>query len=371
MQKSFLIIGVTVVVMAFMPVTAAFAKPVSVMPIQIAASDTLLPFDNAEKYPGVNFESIKKTIEGKKGSEGVLAFIQDLFSKLKQLVGPILVFFIVGIGIQLVIARGEEESFNKAVQYFWYLLAGTAIVIFSQQLSDLFSLYKEGGTTTFVSNTGQMGKTQEKFTEIFTILVHFLRYLLGGIAVFYVVKSGLRIILTADEETVSKEKETFLYGFVGFILIMAADALVKVVFTTGALPTDGTNGIGEKYLEPTVNVTGGISLITSVTNLLLAAMSGLFLFTLVAGGAMYTFSAGNEERGKQGSKIIIGSLMGLIIAFASYTIVAEFSTSGGQSKQLQQLQKIEEKQKLELKGPDPEKLVSIKDLLRPEPEPIP
>lgn len=45
---------------------------------------------------------------------------------------------------------------------------------------------------------------------------------------------------------------------------------------------------------------------------------------------MYAFSAGNEERGQKGTKVIVGSLIGLAIAFSSYTIVAEFS-SGGRS----------------------------------------
>jgi hypothetical protein len=49
---------------------------------------------------------------------------------------------------------------------------------------------------------------------------------------------------------------------------------------------------------------------------------------LVAGGALYAFGAGNEERSQQGSKVIISALIGLVISFSSYTIVAEFSSGG-------------------------------------------
>jgi hypothetical protein len=189
MRKEFFIIGVMTVVVMLMPITAAFAEPLTGSPVQLA--QTLLPFQNAEKYPGVKFDIVKD----KKGAEGVLAFVKDLFKNLRQLLGPLLVFFIVGVGMQLVISQGEEEAFNSAMRNFKYLLAGTAIVVFSQEISNLFSLYQgtPGGETTFLSGVKQMGEAQNKFKGFLATIIIFLRYLLGGVAVFYVVKSGLSI----------------------------------------------------------------------------------------------------------------------------------------------------------------------------------
>lgn len=284
---------------------------------------TLLPFEYKD-YPGVNINKVIDTGDGG-GAQLIVASLQKVFRMIKQMLGPLLVFFIVGVGIQLVISQGEEEKFNAAMRNFKYLLAGTAIVIFSERLADLFSLYNDKGST-FLSTPDQMTDAQKTFRGLLDTIIIFIRYLLGGVAVFYVVKSGLAIILSADEETVSKQKEVFLYGFAGVVLIMISESLVRVVFHLP--PVTGEN-IGVFFQTPKLNVEGGTTLVTSVTNMLLAAMGGLFLFTLVVGGALYTFSAGNEERGKKGLNIIIGSLLGLVIALSAYTVVAEFSRKGG------------------------------------------
>jgi len=194
----------------------------------------------------------------------------------------------------------------------------------AKELSDIFFLYSDGST--FVSSQEQLIRAAERADGLVRTAIKLARFTLGGIAVFFTMKSGATIIFNADEETVEKEKAVFMYGFAGFILIMVSEALIDVVF--GIPSTLPPVTFGEVFVRPAVDVAGGISLITNVTNLLLAGVGGLFLFTLVAGGALYAFSAGNEERGQQATKVIIGSLLGLLIAFSSYTIVYEFSSGG-------------------------------------------
>lgn len=274
-------------------------------------------------YPGVD---ITKYLGTATGAEGVVAVLRRGFDTAKQLLAPILVFLIGGFGIRLIIAGGEEEAFNAAAKHFLYLLIGTAFVILANFLSETFSLYQAGtgGATTFVSGTDQIRSTAGRITGQLSLVITFLRYLLGGIAVFYVVRSGSAMIINADEETANKQKEVFIYGFVGFLIIMISEALVRTVFNIN--PSGGP--FGSFFVEQQVDVTGGLSLISNITNLFLAGLSGLFLFSLVAGGALYAFSAGNEERGQQATKVIIGSLIGLVIAFSSYTLVSEFSSGG-------------------------------------------
>jgi len=112
-------------------------------------------------------------------------------------------------------------------------------------------------------------------------------------------------------------------------VIIASEALVKVVF---GLP-DPVPAVSQAF-TPGVNVGGGLSLLGNITNMLLGIMGGLFLFTLVIGGVMYSLSAGNEERGQKATKLIIGSLLGLVIAFSAYTLVAEFSQGQEVASQL-------------------------------------
>lgn len=288
-------------------------------PASSPPSSTLLPLGT--KYPGIEVE---KFVKGEKGASGVVALVGGLFDTAKQLLAPVLVILFATFGVRLIIAGGNEEEFNKAANHFLYLLIGTAFVIFSKELSEIFSLYKaDYGSTeapgTFLSDEG-IAKSTAGIRGYFDIIITFIRYVFGGIALFFVVKSGSVIIFNADEETVTQQKDAFIYGFAGFILIIASEALVKTVF---GLP-DPVPAASQAF-SPGVEVSGGLSLLGNVTNLLLGIMSGLFLFTLVVGGVLYALSAGNEERGQKATKLIIGSLLGLVIAFSSYTIVAEFS----------------------------------------------
>jgi len=68
-------------------------------------SNTLLPFVPSGDYPGI------RPGDDIKGSEGVLTYVQGgLFGTAKKLLAPVLIFLIVGFGIRLIIAGGNEEE---------------------------------------------------------------------------------------------------------------------------------------------------------------------------------------------------------------------------------------------------------------------
>lgn len=166
-----------------------------------------LPLGGAS-YPGVD---ITKYLGDSTGAQGIVDVLKNLFSTIKKILAPILVFLIAGFGIRLIVAGGEEEAFNKASKHFLYLLIGTAFVVLANFLTETFSLYQTGtgGTTTFVSGPDQILSTTQKIKDQLGLVIAFLRYLLGGIAVFYVVRSGSAMIINADEETANKQKEVF------------------------------------------------------------------------------------------------------------------------------------------------------------------
>jgi len=288
--------------------------------VPASGRNTLLPFDPT-RYPGVQITTIRGV-----GAAGVVATVRGLFGTMKQVLAPILVILMIYFAVQMVTAQGEEEKFSSVTRHFSYLLAGVGIIVLADFLSQTFTLYGDTQES-FVNDQGQIVATVDRLRTQIDILVRFVRYVIGGIALFYVIKSGSQILFSPEEEMVDQQKQVFMYGFVGLLLIMISEALVRSVFDI-----DSQVGLpfGELFVESSLNVEGGLGLIGNVTNLFLAGMSSLFLFTLVVGGAMYAFSAGNEERGERGTKIIIGSLLGLVIAFSSYTIVAEFSSGGRQ-----------------------------------------
>ena len=61
------------------------------------------------------------------------------------------------------------------------------------------------------------------FNRTLNIAVIFVKYIIGSIAVAYVVRSGLRLTLYGgSEEEVSKDKKNIYYGMLGLIFILFA-----------------------------------------------------------------------------------------------------------------------------------------------------
>lgn len=66
-----------------------------------------------------------------------------------------------------------------------------------------------------------------------------------------------------------------------------------------------------------------------VTEIMLGLVGSISLLMFVYGGVVFLISGGSSQRVEQGKQIIIGSVIGLIIVFASYTIIGFiFSASG-------------------------------------------
>jgi hypothetical protein len=255
------------------------------------------------------------------GTLGVIGVVDSVLGVLRNILGPILVVFFVYIAVRMIIAQGEEEEINKMGKWILYILMGIAFIVLAEVIRDIFTVVGKTGVQqqSFLSD-GRVEDAGNAVSAIFEGVVTFMRYLLGGIALFYTVKSGALIIFASgQEEEVTKQKEVFMWGFVGFIVIMVGDALIHyVVFPSGS---PGAGGVAGGQLP---SVSAGIGLLVKLTNLLLSIIGGVAVLTLVAGGVMYSVSAGDEQKSGQATKIIYGSLMGLIIAFSSYTIVSEF-----------------------------------------------
>jgi hypothetical protein len=261
-------------------------------------------------------ETYFKNVKGDgEGSDSVIRTVDNILSVLRNLLGPVLVVYFVYIGVRLMIAQGEEEEISKYGKQVLYILIGAAFIILAENLSDILFITNQAGDSSFLSD-GEVRGAGERVSVILKSIIMFLRYLLGGVALFYTVKSGALIVFAAgEEESVTKQKEVFMWGFVGFIVIMISDALVTFVLFPES------KGVAGAALP---DVASGIGLIVRLTNLLLSVIGGIAVISLVAGGVMYTMSFGSEDRKGQATKIIYGSLLGLIIAFSSYTIVAEF-----------------------------------------------
>lgn len=62
-------------------------------------------------------------------------------------------------------------------------------------------------------------------------------------------------------------------------------------------------------------------LVVKIIGMILSVVGSLALLAFVYGGIVFLTSAGSRERVEKGRQIIIGAVIGVVIVFASYTII--------------------------------------------------
>ena len=221
----------------------------------------------------------------------------------------------------MIVANSNEDRVSKAKHSILMIFIGLAVVAVSDIIVDQIFVLSGG---TFIGDqmaNGEGGTMLEqsvgKFNEQLGIIVLFIRYIIQGIAFFFIIRSGLALIVGGQESDVlDRQKKVFMWGIVALVLIMAADTLIrKVIF-----PFE----VGKEVVIGEVQIEAGKSIISQVINMILAFAGGVAVFSLIAGAAMYATALGHEQSTEKGKNMLIGSLMGLVIIFSAYTIVAEF-----------------------------------------------
>lgn len=85
--------------------------------------------------------------------------------------------------------------------------------------------------------------------------------------------------------------------------------------------------------EGSCQVNDFTALAVAATKFFLGLSGSFALLFFVYGGVMFLISGGNPERVSKGKQILIGSVLGIIIVFASYTIIGfvltAFEVEGG------------------------------------------
>jgi|WetSurMetagenome_2_1015567.scaffolds.fasta_scaffold1000317_1 hypothetical protein len=113
------------------------------------------------------------------------------------------------------------------------------------------------------------------------------------------------------------------------IVIIASVWLVifpLAVFAAGILPPESTKTNCGSSNCGNYSLNDFLLLAINVANWILGVVGAVALLFFVYGGFVFILSAGNEERVKAGKQILLNSIIGLAIVFASYTII-QFSMS--------------------------------------------
>ncbi len=223
----------------------------------------------------------------------------------RYLLGAVAVGLIVYSGIRLVIAQGEEEVYTTQKRNILYAIIGLAIVGLSGDVVRILNVYcPTSGPSAGMDFTGQpctpggflngpnaIINSTSLFNQYSQLVITFIKYMIGSVAVFMVIRSGLRLITSSGNEKLTEDKRSLFYGITGLIFIIMADPIINNVFykinansyssTTGATPAIDTNQVVKE--------------IAGATNLVLTIFAPIAVLMLLYGAFLYVTSAGNEE----------------------------------------------------------------------------
>lgn len=255
--------------------------------------------------------------EADNGVQIAKSVVGKLIDNTRFIIGAIAILLIVISGIKLVTAQGNEEVLTEQTKALTFGIIGLFTVGLAGEIAAIFEVDRGG----FLNDPSTMLQKSKLFGRTATIVITFIKYIIGSGAVLYVVRSSLRLVTSAgNEEEVAKDKKNILYGVLGLVLIMMANPVIKEVF----FKIDTTKYPGIEAVRPGFDPKRLAQEIAGVTNLV-AALAGPFaLLSLVAGGVMYTVSAGEEEQTGKAKKIIMWSILGIVVIYGAFAIVSTF-----------------------------------------------
>lgn len=236
---------------------------------------------------------------------------------VRELLGIVAIVLVFYFGITMITSNNNEDRISKSRKGLLLVVVGLAFVSVAQFVASQVIVLTGG---TFLGDQ-QLISSTEKFNLQAQAITTFIRYILQGFAIFFVVRSGIALIVAGQESDVLENtKKSFLWSVVAFVLIMIAEPLINNVF----FPVDKQVIANAHITLGAEQIQQGSSIIVQIINMLLAFAGTLAVFSLISGAVLYVMALGSQESTDRGKTIIIGSLTGLVIIYSAYTIVAEF-----------------------------------------------
>lgn len=255
--------------------------------------------------------------EGETGVEIAKSLVGKIVDNIRYIIGAIAILTIVISGVRLVMSQGNEENYNKARDAILYAIGGLVIVGMAGELSNILSVEKGS----FLKDPTKTLKQARLFNRSLEVVLTMVKYLVGGIAVAFIVRSGLRmVVMGGKDEELQKDKKNLAWSLIGLVIILVASPLVNKVFfkiDTSAYP-------GIDAVRPIVSPGKGIEIISALTSLLVIFAAPLAVLFLVIGAVMYITAGGEDEKLGKAKKLILWALIGLVVIYGAFGIVSTF-----------------------------------------------
>lgn len=255
--------------------------------------------------------------EGDTGAEIAKNLATRIVDNVRFVIGAVAILMIIVAGVKLLTAGGNEEVFTKQSQTLIYAVLGLFFVGLAGEIATILEVDRGG----FLKDPNVSVQKARLFNRTVEIVITFIKYIIGSVAVLFVVRNGLRLVLLGgNEEEVGKDKKNIFYGLLGLVVILMSNPIINKVFfkiNTGSYP-------GIDPVRPSIDRVRLAQEIAGATNIVAAIAGPFALLSLVAGGLMYILAGGEEEKIGKAKKIIMWSAIGIIIIYGAFAIVSTF-----------------------------------------------
>ncbi len=226
-------------------------------------------------------------------------FTGELLRTVNRILGALAILFIVILGLKYIMAMGDEEKITQYKQQLAWTVLGLTIISLAEFIG--FELFNPSGNEVLSTST------QIKLSEKVSAIVRFFEYSAGAFFLVSALITGYKLVMNGEGEESSTFIKTFFKSMImGSIMILMSEIIIRIFsFQDSA----------DKTTEMVVTEVAG--LINFVLSLVaIAAMAMLVLSSLY-----FVISFGNEEQTTKAKGMIKTSILGIIIASASYVLV--------------------------------------------------
>ena len=280
--------------------------------IQLAAAQGIFDLPDSSLYGNV-----PATSAGASAQAQFNELVYGVVQAFRYIIGSVAILMAVYSGFKMVTGWGKEEVYQKARTGLLYSVVGLAAVGLAGEIGTIFNL-EDGG---FLKDPNQILRTTILFNQRTQIIITFIKYFIGGIAVLMLVRSGLRMITMGEsEDKLALDKKNLIYSALGLVLIIVADTAISEVF----YKVDLNRYPGVGGVDPQIDPTRGVNEIIGFTNLAVSIVGPIAVLALLAGGVMYITAGGEEEKMNTAKKLIITAGAGIILIYGAFALVSTF-----------------------------------------------
>lgn len=260
---------------------------------------------DATGLPSIGFERDSEVFNNVTGLNRISSIVFSIMSVLKYIVLGITLLYLTISLFRIIASTNPDEELDKLKKYVGYLVFAIVLIlsadVFFLQVLDL-----SGGG--FLENTDSAIAAARLGSQEILGVVRVVEYLIGAIALTFLVIAGFRLVTNAgNEDVIDKAKKQVIYSVVGILLVLISESLVREIFFVNDGASFDVNA-ANRFIVTLTNFVSGFIAIAAVISLLYAGFS-------------YVFNPGSDENSSRAKNAVVGAVVGIIIAAGAFAVV--------------------------------------------------